>query len=205
MIRKTSRAIYKIYYALLRIALIFLVLTLFADSTSRLYYLYSPITNWIDFSSVSVEMHNGQATAVITRTAHQRLVSLFHRTIMISYPENRRICTASSVTVMDTPEEDVIYVPLKKLLKEDCEQALKDGPVEGILQVSYIFNFPYNVIRAAVQHSNPFLIGFKNGDYEVMSPMHRTLRTTDPSPDRPFGLGLLPEYNEQSPVETRVR
>jgi hypothetical protein len=199
MIRKTKGLLVSGYFTALRIALIFLFLTVFVDSTSRLYYIYSPIDNWIKFQSVSVEMRDGEAVVAIRRTNEQRVVTLFHRVLLISYPEARRTCAASEIAVIDDPEVDVVYIPMRSMLNSDCPVILEDGALEGELQVSYIFSFPYGVVRAAVERSNPFTIEYTNGRYVVSQPQHPA--SISQSPDQPSALGLLPRYNEQFPGE----
>lgn len=153
--------------AVMRIGLIFLALTVFVDAVTRIYYSYMPVSHWIDLRSVEVREVNGEAMVRIERETSGPLVSVFHRTLFILYPEVTKGCTASLVAVLGSNEEPVINLPLERVLSPTCPDVLRGQEVQGKLQVSYIFDFPYGVKRTATMYSNHFSLRYSGGSYRV--------------------------------------
>lgn len=157
----------------LRVAVIFALLITFCDSLTRVYYSYMPISTWITFKSVTVENRGGEAFAVIERKVRGPQIATNHRSLIIRYPESERACTTSTLTVLDNMSDPVIIVPLKRLLSENCPDVIDGRRIEGTLQVSYIFDFPFGVKRSAVRYSNEFGLQYTNGTYVSSPPLAR--------------------------------
>ena len=151
--------------ALARIMLIFAILVLLFDSMTRLFYSYMPIETWIDFRRVEVKNIEGEAYVVIERVPVGRQIAMFHRSLVIRYPENERGCTASLMVVLDNPNDATLIVPMKRVVSENCPDVLAGRRVEGQLQVSYIFEFPYGVKRTATRYSDAFSLQYERGRY----------------------------------------
>lgn len=163
MVKMTRRYLAEMFAMLARILFIFLSLTIATDCIIRLYYSYMPIETWMEFKDVRVEDHDGEAVAVITRTATRKSVSLFHRTLIIKYPEEKRDCTYAAVAVIDDLTTDTVTVPLARMLSPSCPDTIGIKPVNAVLQVSYVFDFPYGVKRFAVRYSNQFTMVYDKG------------------------------------------
>lgn len=168
MKKKISLMCRDLFGAVLRIGLIFLAMTVLFDAVTRVYYSYMPVSHWIDLRSVQVKEVNGEAVAIIERETTGPMVSVFHRTLFVLYPEITKGCTASLVAVLSGDEDNVITIPLNRVLSDSCPDLLAGRRVEGKLQVSYIFDFPYGVKRTATMFSNLFSLEFKDGVYRVL-------------------------------------
>jgi len=159
--------------ASMRILVIFTFMLLTFDSMSRVYYTYMPISTWIDFRKVSVENRHGEAYVILERTPVGRQIAMFHRSLVIRYPESERGCTASLLTVLDNPSADTLLIPMKRIVAQNCPDVLAGRRVDGALQVSYIFEFPYGVKRTATRYSATFSLEYKNGRYLSGNPLSR--------------------------------
>lgn len=169
MVQQTKTLSRQFTATILRVLFIFLVLCIGVDSITRLMYSYMPLSTWMDFQSVKVEMVNGEAMAVITRKPNRLAISTFHRTLLVRYPDERRLCTATTVTITQDPEVTIIMVPMRRMLADNCAVSIGTDPVDAVLQVSYIFDFPYGVKRLATRYSNRFSLTY-NGEYKVGPP-----------------------------------
>lgn len=156
---------------LIRIGFIFILLSITVDSMTRIYFSYMPLDTWIDFQDVTVTNDRDQPVVVVTRKAVSRSISVFHRTLLIRYPEERRGCTNSTVTLLDDPTITSVVVPLDRILSDNCGAILGDKPTNAVLQVSYIFEFPYGVKRATTRYSNQFSISHDEKGYHVAKPL----------------------------------
>lgn len=162
--------------ALLRVVFIFVFLMVSFDSMTRLYYSYMPISTWIKFNDLTVKNdENGIPTIYVERETVGKVVTVFHRTLFVLYPENTRACTASVIAVIDNPEDRVISLPLERAVSESCPQIMKDRTIDAVLQVSYLFDFPFGVKRHAVRYSNRFSVTHDGERYRIGSPI-RTAR-----------------------------
>lgn len=174
--RKTSlfktleKAVQNLFAAVTRVVLIFLLLSIGFDSMTRIYYSYMPVETWMDFQSVTVQQSAGEAVAILRRNPKGQTLSVFHRTLLIRYPEERRGCTNSTVTIIEDPTVPVVVVPLERLLSATCPDLIGPNQVDAVLQISYIFEFPYGVKRLAVRLSNRFSLQYQNGKYVVGQP-----------------------------------
>ena len=159
--------------ASLRITIIFTFMLLTFDSLSRVYYTYMPISTWINFRDVSIENRRGEAYVVLERTPVGRQIAMFHRSLVIRYPEPEHGCTASLLTVLDNPSADTLVIPMKRIVSPTCPDVLNGRRVDGMLQVSYIFEFPYGVKRTATRYSKSFSLEYRNGRYVAGKPLSR--------------------------------
>lgn len=175
MVHKTKTLFRQFTALVFRVLFIFLVLCISVDSITRLTYSYMPISAWMDFQNVEVKMVNGEAVVLVTRKPNRLSISTFHRTLLVRYPDERRICTTSTITITEDPSVQTIIIPMRRMLSENCAISLGVAPVDAILQVSYIFDFPFGVKRLAVRYSNRFSLTY-NGEYQVGPP-----RTSDTS------------------------
>jgi hypothetical protein len=171
MITKIRNKIKDTFTAIARILFLFLILCIGLDSMTRLYYSYAPISIWMNFRKIEVKMINGEAVAIITRQVKTQSISVFHRTLLIRYPEERTGCTTSQVTIVDDPRESSIVVPLESMLSINCPDVLKGKTVDAVLQATYVFDFPYGVKRLTVRYSDRFSLSH-DGHYKVGSPLH---------------------------------
>ncbi len=167
MVKMLKTIFNDIFTATMRVIVIFLILSIGFDAMTRIYYSYMPVEEWMDFKSVLVEERNDEAIAIIKRRPHQKTIAVFHRTLLIRYPDERRGCTNSTVTIIDDPAIDTIIVPIWRMLDDSCPAVMGGKPIEGVLQVSYIFEFPYGVKRTATRYSNPFWLSYDRGRYIV--------------------------------------
>lgn len=172
MVQKTKTLLRQFTATIFRVLFIFLVLCISVDSITRLTYSYMPITFWMDFQSVHAEMLNGEAVVKITRKPNRLAISTFHRTLLVRYPDERRLCTASTITITEDPSVQTIIIPMRRMLSDNCAISLGVFPVDAILQVSYIFDFPFGVKRLAVRYSNRFSLGY-DGEYKIGPPRFR--------------------------------
>jgi len=170
MIKSAKRGAQGFTASLARIVLIFLLLSIGLDSLTRMYYSYMPVDHWMDFRSVNVGQVEGEAMAIIDRKPYSPAVSIFHRTLLIRYPQERRGCTNTTITIVEDNGVDKIMVPLSRMLASSCPDVLT-GKVDAVLQVSYIFEFPYGVKRFAVRYSNRFSLSW-DGRYIVGPPTY---------------------------------
>lgn len=171
MLERVKTAVREMTAAFARIMVIFAVLVLFFDSMTRLFYSYMPIETWIDFRRVEVVNVRGEAYVVLERVPVGRQIAMFHRSLIIRYPENERGCTASLMVVLDNPSDATITVPLKRLVAPTCPDVLAGRRIEGQLQVSYIFEFPFGVKRTATRYSTSFSLQFEDGKFVSGPPL----------------------------------
>lgn len=177
----------------IRIGFIFVILSITVDSMTRIYFSYMPLDTWIDFQSVTVTNDRDQPVVVVTRKAVSRSISVFHRTLLIRYPEERRGCTNSTVTILDDPTITSVVVPLDRILSDNCAKILGDKPTNAMLQVSYIFEFPYGVKRATTRYSNQFSIYYDGKGYHVAKPLSDDeLSKIERGPDDPAAPDAQP-------------
>ena len=170
-----ARASIAFLAAVLRVAVIFIFLLVGFDSISRLYYSYMPISTWIKFNDLTVRNNEeGVPTIYLERETLGRIVTVFHRTLFILYPENSRACTASVVAVIDSGDK-MVSLPLERAVSESCPQVLKDRTIDAVLQVSYLFDFPFGVKRHAVRYSNRFSVTYDGEKYRIGSPIRSGL------------------------------
>lgn len=169
--RKVNNLIQDAVASFLRVSLIFAFLMVMTDSLTRVYYSYMPIDTWVRFQSITVENRDGEAYAIIRRNVRSPQVATFYRSLIITYPEPTRACTNSLITIIDGPEVEVA-IPMRRLLSATCPDVLQGRKVEGRLQVSYIFDFPYGVKRSVVRYSPTFAMIYSKGVYSVSSTQH---------------------------------
>lgn len=167
MLKTIGNAAHNLLAAILRIMLIFVIMLVGVDSMSRVYYSYMPISTWVNFKSVEVKDVNGEATVFIERIPVGPQVAVFHRTLIIMYPENTKGCTASILTVLDNPSTETLVAPLRRVLSPTCPDFLGSKVINGVLQVSYIFDFPFGVKRTATRYSNRFSLSYAGGSYRL--------------------------------------
>lgn len=167
MFKKIANVTHEFTAAVLRILLVFVILLVAIDSMSRVYYSYMPLSTWVDFRSVTVKMFNGEPTVFIERIPVGPQVAVFHRTLIIRYPDNTKGCTASIVTVLDNPSTEVIVAPLSRIISPTCPEFLGNKVIDGVLQVSYMFDFPFGVKRTATRYSNRFSLSYAGGSYRL--------------------------------------
>lgn len=171
MLGSAKGMVKEIVAAAVRVALIFLVLTIGVDATTRMYYSYMPITTWLDFTGIKIVQEDGEPYVVITRRAVNPTVSVFHRTLLIRWPEDRRGCTMTTTVVADDPDTTTVSAPLDRMLSPNCPDVLGKGPTNAVLQVSYLFDFPYGVKRMVVRYSDKFSIRYDGTNYQVGPPL----------------------------------
>jgi hypothetical protein len=159
------------FAAIVRVVLIFLVLTIAVDASTRMYYSYMPINRWMDFTGIKIIQEGEEPYVVITRRSVSPTVSMFHRTLLIKWPEDRRGCTMSTTVVADDPDTTTVTVPLDRMLSVNCPDVLGKGKTNAILQVSYLFDFPYGVKRMVVRYSDKFSIWYDGTNYHVGTPL----------------------------------
>lgn len=153
-----------------RVALIFMVLSIGLDSLTRIYYSYMPITTWMKFESVEV-VQRDEPYVILTRYPVGSSISLFHRTLLIRYPDERRGCGASTTAVLDDTSVAQVVVPLDHMLSAACPDVIGTMKTNAVLQVSYIFDFPYGVKRSIIKSSSKFSISYDGTNYHVGPPL----------------------------------
>ncbi len=159
--------------AVVRVVLLFLVLSIALDSMTRVYYSYMPITTWMNFESVRVEQRSTEPYVIIKRQPKGSLVAIAHRTLLVSYPEQLRGCSIATQAVLDDTGDDTVVVQLDHLLNTACPDVLGPLKTNATLQVSYIFDFPYGVKRSIVRQSNRFSIWHDGTNYHIGPPLTR--------------------------------
>lgn len=173
MVNWAKRTIRETVTAIARIVIIFLILSIGFDATIRIYYAYMPIETWMSFQSVAVKMQDGEAVAVINRRPRSQQLSTFLRTLLIHAPDEGRGCTDSTVVIVDNPAVGEVVAPLDRLLSDTCPDVLGSKTIDAVLQVSYVFEFPYGTKRLVVRYSNHFTLKYEGGKYIVGSPPHQ--------------------------------
>lgn len=164
--------------AVIRVVMIFLVLSIGLDSMTRIYYSYMPISTWMKFAGVDVVQHQDEPYVIINRQSMSPTVSTFHRTLLILWPDNRRTCTVSTTVVTDDTDTTTVSSPLDRMLSANCPDAVGKGSTNAILQVSYLFDFPYGVKRMVVRYSPKFSLSYDGTNYKVGPPLSDTALAT---------------------------
>lgn len=180
MISKIADAVYDMVAAFTRVLLVFMLLIIGTDAGTRMYYSYMPISQWLDFTGVRVYQEGDEAMIEYARNAKSRQVATYHRSLITFFPTERLTCTKSSVAIMETQLQDKLNFPLSTALSENCPELLDGAKVEGVLRVSYIFDFPYGVKRFAIRYSNPFGLQFINGKAVISEATNKELRKEIP-------------------------
>lgn len=165
-----ERAVRNMFAATTRVILIFLLLSIGLDAMTRIYYSYMPIETWMDFTSLEVKMLNGEAVGIVGRRPKGQSLSIFHRTLLIRYPDEVRGCTNSTVTIIEDQTAASVVIPISRMLSPTCPEVLHGEKVDAVLQAAYIFEFPYGVKRLAVKLSNRFSIQYIGDRYVIGAP-----------------------------------
>ena len=176
MLSQLSDAAFEIFAAIIRIALVFLLLVVGTDATTRMFYMYMPLDHWLTFSSVRVFQEGETARIEYTRSPNGTQYSVNHRSLLTFYPKDRLTCTKSAISIIEPSLPDTLSFNLKSALADNCEELLDGKPVEGRMRIAYIFEFPFGVKRMAIRYSNPFRLEYVNGDPKVL-PAQNALAT----------------------------
>lgn len=153
--------------AVLRVIIIFILLTIASDSLSTLWYTYAPMRTWLDFRSVQVVEEDGEAMVKIDRSPTGSHLSIVERVLFVFSPTITRVCSVSSAAVVDEATTGLVRVPLGEVLSRNCPDLMPKRQIEGSVQISYILNFPRGVQRVTTKHSNKFFLSYAGGRFVV--------------------------------------